>query len=243
MRRSIAWLAMALLPVAVAQDGVMIGGDSMMWSVPDHGSSALAQSVMRSTLGGRRTSAPTGSTMRGGVNRSRTDTRVRYDSTISREVEREFLAGLGRRSGAAAAERFGAHFRGRPMHGQFAIAADPYGLRKEDLVDVTTAYFTVMWMVANNAPVPAKPQVAGLQRQVRALLEGPRGVPDDMAERQRLAESLMYKLVTMILLREDAQRTGNTPALRELAAYAQHETGKGFDLKASRLTAQGFVPR
>lgn len=53
----------------------------------------------------------------------------------------------------------------------------------------------------------------------------------------------MYKLVSMILLREDAQRRGDAKALRELARAAQLEAGKGFDLKATRLTNQGFVAR
>lgn len=239
------WLVVGLLPAAAnAQDGVMIGGDSMMWSVPDHGSAMLAQSVMRSAFSddeaGSRASAGHGGSAGNGAGG---DTRVRYDATVSQQVEREYLAGLARRAGQPAADRFAEHFRARPMHGQFAIAAGPYGLRKEDLADVTAAYFTVMWMVANDAPVPGKPEVAGVRRQVQALLARPGAVPAGPAQRQRLAESLMYKLVSMILLREDAQRRGDAKALRELARAAQLEAGKGFDLKATRLTNQGLVAR
>ena len=64
-----------------------------------------------------------------------------------------------------------------------------------------------------------------------------------MHEQFAVAESLVYALVSMILLREEAQRAGNAQALRELAVVAQRETGKGFDLKAMRLTDRGLVPR
>ena len=235
-------LVLALLPTSVAaQDGVMVSGDSMMWSVPDYGSVMLAQSVMRSTFSSADKAGPRApASVRKGA---RADTGIRYDVAISKQVEREYLADLARRAGQPASTRFAEYFRTRPMHGQFAIAAGPYGLRKEDLADVTAAYFTVMWMVANDAPVPGKPQVAGVRRQVEALLAQPGAVSGDMAQRQRLAESLMYKLVSMILLREEAQRAGNAQALRDLAVVAQRETGKGFDLKAMRLTDRGLVPR
>lgn len=236
-------LALALPPAMVqAQDGVMIGGDSMMWSVPDHGSTLLAQSVMRSANRGgaaaERKADRKPAPRTGGV-----DLRVRYEPSVSHQVEREYLASLSRRAGPPAAERFGEYFRTHPLHGQFATAAGPYGLRKDDLADVTAAYFTVMWMAANDAPLPTRAQVAGVRRQVGTLLSAPGAVPADMAQRQRLAESLMYKLVSMILLREDAQRSGDHKALRDLAIVAARETGKGFDLKALQLNEQGLVPR
>ena len=235
-------LALALLcSTAHAQDGVMVGGDSMMWSVPDHGSTLLAQSVMRSANRGGKVAERKATGQQKPANGN--DRRVRYDPAVSRQVERKYLQALSQRAGRPAADRFGEYFRTHPLHGQFAIAAGPYGLRKEDLADVATAYFTVMWMTANDAPLPTKPQVAGVRRQVEASLSGPGAVPADGAQRQRLAESLMYKLVSMILLREDAQRSGDGKALRDLALVAQRETGKGFDLEALRLTDQGLVPR
>lgn len=247
MSRRSFWMCLALAlalapPMAQAQDGVMIGGDSMMWSVPDYGSTVLAQSVMRSAnRGGVATERRTGGKQapQAGGN----DLRIRYEPAVSRQVEREYLASLSRQAGPPAAERFGEYFRTHPLHGQFAIAAGPYGLRKDNLADVTAAYFTVMWMTANDAPLPTKAQVAGVRRQVGALLSAPGAVPADMAQRQRLAESLMYKLVSMILLREDAQRSGDGKALRDLAVVAARETGKGFDLKALQLSDQGLVPR
>lgn len=249
MRSWRVWMyaALALCPVmAAAQDGVMIGGDSMMWSVPDYGSTALAQSVMRSATRDRastRQRPATQATARPRPTGQGQDLRVRYDPAVSRLAEREYLDALSSRVGKPAAERFGDYFRARPLHGQFAIAAGPYGLRKEDLADVTAAYFTVMWMTANDAPLPTKAQVGGVRGQVERLLSRQDAVPGDMARRQRLAESMMYKLVSMILLREEAQRTGNAQALRELAVAARRETGKGFDLATMALTDEGLVPR
>lgn len=241
--RGLMCLALMLLaPMTLAQDGVMIGGDSIMWSVPDYGSTGLAQSVMRSANRSAASSDRTrteANTAAGGS----VDLRVVYQPAVSRRVEREYLASLARTSGASVAEHFGNYFVRNPLHGQFAIAAGPYGLRRDDLADVVAAYFTVMWMTANDAPLPTKAQVAGVRRQVAALLSAPGAVPADMAQRQSLAESLMYKLVSMILLREDAQRRGDRKALGDLATAAARRAGDGFDLTALRLSDQGLVPR
>lgn len=245
-----AWLALILfvLPLgAAAQDGVMISGDSMMFSVPDYGSVMLAQSTMSSAFKRPNTTSPPGAkaTTRSTNTRSLTtpSAHIRYDAAISRQIQREYLDSLARNVGQKGADAFERYFSEHPLHQQFSVAAGPYGLQRDDLVDVVTAYFTVMWMTANQAPVPGRPQVEGLRAQIRQTLYGNGGIPADGAQRQRLAESLMYKLVSMILLREEAQASNNTAALRQLSAAAQHEAGKGFDLKATRLTAQGLQPR
>lgn len=228
-------------PMASAQDGVMVSGDAMMFSVPDYGSSALAQSILRNSgKPGARTKGdqPQGRTPKQGAAPA-TDLRVRYDPAVSRAAEREYLANLEKNVSPKAAQAFGAYFARKPMHSQFDIAAGPYGLRKDDLADVSTAYFVVMWMTANRAPPPTRAQVDGVRRQLGQGIGATASLLAGARQRQQMAEMMMYKLVSTILLREEAQRAGNDGVLKQLADAAQRDSG--MDMRHTRLTDAGFV--
>ena len=227
--------------LALAQDGVMVSGDGMMFSVPDYGSVALTQSILRS-------SGKQGARSKGGQPEARspkpgstpaTDLRVRYDPAVSRATERDYLANLEKNVGPKAAQAFGAYFAKKPVHSQFDIAAGPYGLRNDDLADVATAYFVVMWMAANQAPLPTRSQVDGVRRQLGQGIGMAVSLPTGAKQRQQMAETMMYKLVSTILLREEAQRAGNDGVLKQLAQAAQRDSG--MDLRNTRLTRAGFV--
>ena len=246
-----AWIAalVFMFPLGTcAQDGIMISGDSMMYSVPDYGSVMLAQSAMSSAFeknpGNPNTRNPhtTGSAKRvpTGNNTAQAPSEFRYDAKISSQIQSEYLAGLEKRVGKPAANVFSTYFGKHPVRQQFDIAAGPYGLRDDDLVDVVTAYFAVMWMTANQSALPSRSQVSGLRAQMRRVLPDSGKIPATAAGRQRLAESLMYKLVSMILLAEEAKASGNQNVLQQLSVVAQRDAGKGFDLKATLLTAKGF---
>ena len=211
----------------------MISGDNMMFSVPDHGSVMLSHSVMQATI--RQQDHGTG--RRAGVDRRASapfqpkgfDPRVRYDATVSEQMQREYLANLAKNAGPKAADTFAAYFRTHPVHSQFDIAAGPYGLRRDNLVDVTTAYFVVMWTAANQAALPTRAQVDGVRQQFLHGMGAVKDFPDAMERRQQVAEMMMYKLVAMILLREEAQRANNQAVLQQLAdsAPAAASTGTG----------------
>ena len=225
----------------LAQDGVMVSGDSVMFSVPDYGSVALTQSILRSSgKQGARAEAGQAQIRAPGTGQApHVDRHVRYDPAVSRATERKYLANLEKNAGPKAARAFGAYFAGKPVHSQFDIAAGPYGLRKDDLADVSTAYFVVMWMAANRAPLPTRAQVDGVRRQLGQGIGAMASLPTDATRRQQMAEMMMYKLVSTILLREEAQRAGNNGVLKQLADVAQRDSG--MDLRNTRLTDAGFV--
>ena len=120
----------------------------------------------------------------------------------------------------------------------------PYGLRTNDFSDITTAYFVVMWMTANDAALPSPQQVRGVQAHMRQVLLDSGSVPARAAQRQRTAESLIYQTVTLLRVRETAQAQGNQGYLSQLADSAQASmAAQRFDLRGLLLTEQGVVQR
>ncbi|BBA35315.1 hypothetical protein sS8_3377 [Methylocaldum marinum] len=169
---------------------------------------------------------------------------VRFDPAISREVRDEYIASIERSSGTRAARSLGRYYASNDVHALLRKAVSPYGLRIDDFGDVTTAYFAVMWMTANDAPLPGVDEVSGLRMQTHAALADRGRVPDDAVRRQRVAESLMYQTVTLIRVRETAQAAGNRDFLAQLADSAQDAMARqGVDLRALALTDAGFRPR
>jgi len=227
----------------------------MMYSVPDYGSIALTQSILESTKhqqqdrAGRsspskspdREPAPA-STQRSTV--SLAEARVRYDAAVSKALEREYLRNLGRNIGQGPTDALGAYFAEHPVQSQFDAIVLPYGLRKSELADVVTGYFVVMWMAANQAPAPTRAQAQGLRMQLGGSGDHSVPVPQDMAQRQRVAETLMYRAVQMTMLRDEMRQRGDGTGLQALADSAQRDVqGDGVDLRSMRLTSDGFERR
>lgn len=233
-----------------AQDGVMLSGDNMMYAVPDYGSIALTQSILESTKHRQRertgrSSEPDSRVGEPASTRQSTaslgEARVHYDPAVSKALEREYLRNLEKSIGRAPANALGAYFAEHPVQAQFDAIAAPYGLRKQELLDVVAGYFAVMWMAANQAPSPTRVQVQGLRAQLGHGANDGVSVPQDMAQRQRMAETIMYRLVQMTMLREEMRKRGDRAGLQALADSARRDVqGDGMDLRSMRLTSSGF---
>ena len=169
---------------------------------------------------------------------------VQFDPQVSREVRADYIAEVERNSGAKAARGLDDYYEANDVHALLRTAVAPYGLRTDDLGDVTTAWLVVMWMTANQAALPSVDVVRGVRAQTRAaLLEGGR-VPAGAKERQRTLETLAYQTVTLIRVRESAQASGNQAYLAELSDSAQASMRRqDFDLRAMALTRTGMVRR
>ena len=231
-----------------AQDGVSIATDNMAFAVPDYGSIALTQSILESTIEqstGR--SEKRASTAHSGHESptkagTRADWTVEYRPSLSRLIEREYLRNIGERVGPAGADAIAAHLKQEPVAVQFDNLAAPYGLGRSNLSDVIVVYFAIAWATANSASDPTREQVLGLRRQVRSV--GGIAAPRDMQARQRVAESLMYRATQVAMQRRIANRRGGQ-AGRLVAESVQRTVleQQGVDLRATELTAQGFVRR
>ena len=169
---------------------------------------------------------------------------LRFDPSVSRAVRDDYIASIGRANGAQAARSLGNYYAAHDVRELLRKAVAPYGLRTDDLADVTAAWFVVMWMTANQAPLPAPADVQGVQRQMRDTLLAGGTVPAGARERQRSGEALMYQTVTLIRVREEAQASGNDAFLAQLADSAQASMARqDFDLRGLVLSEAGVVPR
>lgn len=232
-----------------AQDGVSVATDNMAFAVPDYGSIALTQSILESTIeqstGGSRKPAPArsrhGTPAKAGMRR---DWRVDYDPALSRRIEQEYLRNISARIGTERAEAISAHLQQEPVAVQFDKLAAPYGLSRSNLSDVIAAYFAVAWATANSAPEPTREQVLGLRRQIRSG-GGGRMASQSMDERQKIAESIMYRAAQVAMQRRIAERRADPAARRLVADSVQRSVREqqGVDLRATTLTAAGFVRR
>lgn len=169
---------------------------------------------------------------------------VHFDPRVSREVREDYIAEVERLSGAKAARGLDDYYTANDVHALLRTAVAPYGLRTDDLGDVTTAWLVVMWMTANQASLPALDVVRGVRTQTRAALLDAGRVPAGAEERQRVLETLAYQTVTLISVRESTQASGNQAYLAELADSAQASMRRqDFDLRAMALTRTGMVRR
>lgn len=168
---------------------------------------------------------------------------VKFDPDVSRAVREEYIAAIERTSGAKAARGLDDYYEANDVHALLRKAVAPYGLRVDDLGDVTTAWLVVMWMTANQAPLPAVEAVQGVREQTRAAMIDGRRVPAK-AEKQRMLEALAYQTVTLIRVRESAQEGGNEDFLAQLSDSAQATMQRqDLDLRAMALTEDGLVRR
>lgn len=248
---SLAFTGMLAASGAVpAQDGVSIATDNMAFAVPDYGSIALTQSILESTIeqsaGGSKKPAQPVRSGRSSLAKAgmRRDWRVDYDPTLSRWIEQEYLRNISERIGAERAEAIAAHLEQEPVVVQFDKLAAPYGLSRSNLSDVIATYFAVAWATANSAPDPTREQVLGLRRQIRSDGAG-RMTSQRMDQRQKIAESIMYRVAQVAMQRRIAERRGDPAARRLVADSVQRSVREqqGVDLRATTLTAAGFVRR
>jgi hypothetical protein len=180
----------------------------------------------------------------GDIASSSADFHVRFDPRISREVKDDYMDSIARANGAKAAQGLGSYYDRSNVHDLFQTAVAPYGLRGDDLADVTTAYVVVMWMTANQTGLPSAREVQGVREQMREVMFDGHSIPQHADERQRAAESLIYQTVTLIKVREEAQAQRNDRFLAHLADSAQASMARRqFDLRRLALTEAGMVQR
>ena len=246
MQSAVLAISMGLAAGAGAQDGVSVSGDYMSYAVPDYGSIALSQSILESTID---------ESSRDERSSSRPDRRsaaarpanwsVTYDAAVSGSVRDEYLSNIRKLVGKERADAIGAHLAAEPVDAQFDRFAAPYGLKRSSLADVLAGYLALMWTTANQAPAPTPQQVLGLKRQIMSHGGLDLDVPDIAADRQRIAESVMYRVSQVATQRRIASQRGDTGLQQAIAdsAHRMVRQTQGIDLRRMRLTAQGLERR
>jgi len=141
----------------------------------------------------------------------------------------------GRRVAAALGDR-------DPVRGWARIVGDD-GLHPGDMADVVAGYWLLNWTIANGAD-SSREGAEAVRRQVRQMIVASPGFDRlDEAERQRLSEALMLEFLVEHAAYVDAVARGDRTAAERLAeaAVARFRAQLGVDLRALRLTDEGFV--
>ncbi|CAI9416972.1 hypothetical protein ANOBCDAF_03858 [Pleomorphomonas sp. T1.2MG-36] len=141
----------------------------------------------------------------------------------------------GRRVAAALGDR-------DPVRGWARIVGDD-GLHPGDMADVVAGYWLLNWTIANGAD-SSREGAEAVRRQVRQMIVASPGFDRlDGPERQRLSEALMLEFLAEHAAYADAVARGDRAAADRLAeaAVARFRAQLGVDLRALRLTDDGFV--
>lgn len=169
---------------------------------------------------------------------------VRLGYTPTRAVKERALAGyvarIARKDPAASrtvAQEFARHDAGSIYRG----IAGSFGMRDNDIADILTSYTVLGYLVATGAPDPSPGSVVAARNQIAAgLAQNPKFA--DPRLRADLGEELKLLFVTVHAGWQAARREGNLKQYGDgIAAQWRRQSGK--DLRALRLTSQGFSPR
>ncbi|QAY76153.1 hypothetical protein ETR14_06130 [Sphingosinicella sp. BN140058] len=173
-----------------------------------------------------------------GADEALSDARFPFQANpaLRQQVLKEFVARASRHS-PEAAKAVAAEI-GRPSFEQsYATAVRSHGLSPNDAADVMAVYLITGWEIVNGTD-SNDTALRAVRRQVAGQMAGSAAMRDPTA-RARFAEEL--KIITLLFGSsvENARREGNRAQFAAGVA-AHYRQALGRDLRAMRLTAQGF---
>lgn len=129
--------------------------------------------------------------------------------------------------------------------GQFNKDVAPFGLRSDNVGDSFTAYWIVMWMVANQEPIPSLDKVKAARAQIsNVILNNPSISQGNDARKQTISETLIYETMMAISMNNQFNKIGPPSRVKALADQAhQNMLRRGVDMRSFQLTSTGFVAR
>lgn len=228
--------------MSAAAQAQYLSGPAYAFPIPDMIGPAIVGTSMQSYLG-RGSSSPS-SSQRGSPATGATGLGVASDPATSRKVRAEFrsqlaLANPGKE--AAIDQALAQDW----LAGYQAEIARPNGLDPRNLADSVTAYLIASWAIVHKQERISPRAIASVRDRFRAsLVSDPRLSHIGAAERQEMSEQLIHHTVLIMANRTRIAETKDT-ALADAAARHYQEavqSGLHIDLRALRLTDQGFVP-
>ena len=161
---------------------------------------------------------------------------------VTDRVKRQFAEFVGKNGGdgpglAAAMDR-------DDFFARWGRHVAQFGLRRGDVADAMTAYWTLNWQIANDVHKVSRDQVQAVKRQVLpAMGADPAFRRLNDAQKQEAAEALILNFIIQSVAYEDALKAGDTAMQGRLqqAAVARFRNEMGVDLRRLRLTEAGFA--
>jgi hypothetical protein len=162
----------------------------------------------------------------------------RVSPAVAAEVREELYQSLAKISRSQADEIRRALFN-QDIERLFDDTVRPFGLSAGNVIDATTAFWVSMWVISHQAPNPSVQQIAQARQQVLKVLahEGTLNASD--ADKQRIAQGMMFETIIALVAFNNAQIDK-----RQLAnATTNNLLRRGLDMRQLVLTSRGFEPR
>lgn len=170
-------------------------------------------------------------------------TSYRASPAVNARVREQFAEFIRKTSGDEAARAVSAELARkdyiREWHNHFA--GD--GLRPGDAADALTGYWVLNWQIANGVEEAQPERVRAVREQVRRIMgSNPAFARLNEAQRQEMAEVMIYNGVVQSNVYASAQQRGDRTLTRKLAdaAVARFRNEMGVDLRQLQLTPAGF---
>ena len=199
---------------------------------------AAAEEAMRARRGhASSTRSPTGP--------ARVETRYTADPAVTARVQRQFVDFVRERSGAAGGDAMARAFASQDLLQSWARQARPDGMRLGDVADAMAEYWVTNWLIAHGRLDAPPATVVGVRDQVRGVLaRAPAFARLSQAQRQEMAEALIYNTLLQGEVAGDAMKRGDTALVARAgdAAVARFRNEAGVDLRRVELTGRGFRP-
>lgn len=163
-----------------------------------------------------------------------------YRSTA--ELRRSAADGFIQRttkSDPAAGKLIASEMAKHDFHRIYAGIVAPFGYRANDAADALAAYTLLGWLIATGAPDPSPAAAAAVRAQIAAGMANDQRFSDPRT-RAELAEELKLLFVTLHSGWQSARREGKLRPYGDGVA-SMFRRFSGNDLRAMRLTEQGFV--
>lgn len=177
---------------------------------------------------------------------SKTTLDFTVDPAVTHRAQENYLKHLTK-ADPAAAEQFAAALQGQDVPIVFRGNLAIYGLDSHNVADVMTAYWVILWAIANKQSTDnlSKQAVQAVQHVVRKELaenSTVRGLDSDT--RQSVTELMMYDAV----LADASYHTTQTQRRKDLLIRLSDSVYKrvlqnGVDLRSMNLTDSGFTSR
>jgi hypothetical protein len=173
---------------------------------------------------------------------SRIDPSYPINPAVRRGVEQNLVAAVARQN-RAAGEELSATFARHDLIAMVDRALSAFGLRSGNVIDAVTIYRLGMWGAAKDLTTPPpRTSITGARRQVASTFDLAGAGLDTPVRRQQFAETLLYQAVLFDLTSEEAHKTKNQAAIRDIQLAARKALiDSGIDPDRSELTAAGFT--
>jgi hypothetical protein len=162
----------------------------------------------------------------------------RASAAVTTEVQNSFYT-MVKAGSKETAEEIRTKLFTQDVERLFGKTVSPFGLKSNDVVDSTTAFWVSMWVVANQAPNPSTKQIAAARKQVQQAISASGKLAASDADKQRLSQMMMYETILALV----AFNTDSIDKTKLASATHKNMKRRGMDLRAMLLTDNGFTAR